>query len=107
MRTLLSRRSSAAGIARPAARSFRLPRPGGAGVCAMLVAIAAMVIGPDAVAASAQACYSREIVSHALSAIVNISVVKVVRGNGENEETDTGKGNVASAATDDPAHPAA
>jgi serine protease Do len=86
MRTVLSQPSYAAGIAQPAARSFRFLRPGAAACCAMLVAIAAMVIGPDAVAASAQACYSRDIVNHALSAIVNITVVKVVTGDNESSD---------------------
>ena len=49
----------------------------------MLVAIVAMAIGPDAVAASAAACYSREAINHALSATVNISVVKVIGADSE------------------------
>jgi serine protease Do len=61
-----------------------------------------MAIGPDAAAASAQACYSRDIVNHALSAIVNITVVKVVSGDSEGSE-----GGTDSKDSKDPAHPAA
>jgi serine protease Do len=96
-KTLLSQRACTAGIPKPAARAFRILRPGGAAFCAMLVAIAAMVMGPDAVAASAQTCYSRASINHALSAIVNISVVKVL--GTDNEDGSEG--------SKDPAHPVA
>jgi serine protease Do len=71
----------------------------------MLVAIAPMAIGPQALAASAQACYSRDVVARALPAIVNITVVKVVSGDGEN--SDSAESSDSSTGSNDPAHPAA
>jgi serine protease Do len=83
MRMFFSRRNCTAGIVKPAARSFRFLRPGGAAFSAMLVAIAAMAIGPHAVAATGASCFSRDVVNRSLSAIVNITVVKVVSGDSE------------------------
>jgi serine protease Do len=109
MMMVLSRDTCTAGIAKPAARSFRFLRSTGAGFCAALVAIAAMVVGPDAVAASAQTCYARDVVSRSLSAIVNITVIKVVGGDGESSDTDSIDSSKSAESTKggkDPAHPA-
>jgi serine protease Do len=99
MRMVFSRRTRTAGIAQPAAPPFRLLRPSAAAFCAVLVAIATMAIGPDAAAATGAACFSRDVVDRALSAVVNITVVKVV--SGDSEGTEGGEGGKATA------HPAA
>jgi serine protease Do len=111
MRTVFSRRPGTVGTAKPAAQAFRLLPSGGAVFCAMLVAIAAMAIGPAAVAATPASCFSRDVVNRSLSAVVNITVVKVLSGDSEDSEggkdSKDSKDSEGTRSGKDAAHPAA
>jgi serine protease Do len=66
------------GAAKPAARRLFSTQSSIIALCSAMMVTATLLIGPEAVAASAESCHTRDVVARSLSAIVNISVVKVI-----------------------------